>query len=302
MRLFDIIIPVFKNPEELEKCLQGFSQQTFSDFRILLCIDGNPEKINNYLMRNNFSLDIMPLHHADVKRYGSNATRNLALPHLQSDYLLMFDSDFIPSADLMQHHYTLLTARDCISLGGIKYLNTETHYLADYVQSRGKNKLRDGEIVPYKYITSHNVAMKTRYFIKIGGQDDAIMSYGGDVEFSYRLKKHVSVPLIYNKKAISYAVWNKSMKVMLNQMHEFGSVTLPYLKQKHPELKQAFRVDLITKRGIHHLIIRIAFNNAVATFFKKILSYAPRLFKRMMIHYLLFQRIIRGFDSVNKSN
>ncbi|MFO7890975.1 MAG: glycosyltransferase [bacterium] len=302
MRLFDIIIPAFGNPEELQKCLQGFSQQTFSDFIILLCIDGTPEKINNYLMRNIFSLDIIPLHHSDVKRHGSNATRNLALPYLQSEYLLMFDSDSIPSADLVEQHYTLLTDHDCISLGGVKYLNSETHYLADYIQSRGKNKLGDGEIVPYKYFTSHNVAMKTRYFIQMQGQDDAIMSYGGDVEFSYRLKKNVSAPLIYNKKAISYSVWNKSTKVMLDQMEEFGSVTLPYLKQKHPELKKAFRVDLITKRGIQHLIIRIAVNNAVAEFFKKMLPYAPRFLKRMMIHYLLFQSIVQGFDSVNKDN
>ncbi len=302
MSVFDVIIPAFKNPEELEQCLQGFSQQIFSDFRILLCIDGNPEKINNYLMKNTFSLEIIPLHHSDAKRHGSNATRNLALPQLQSEYLLMFDSDSIPSADLVQQHYTLLTDLDCISLGRVKYLNSETHYLTDYIHSRGKNKLRHGDIVPFKYITSHNVAMKTRYFIEIGGQDDAIMSYGGDVEFSYRLRKQVSIPLIYNKKAISYAVWDKSMEAMLDQMQEFGRVTLPYLKQKHPELKQAFRVDLITKRGIQHFIIRIAVNNTVAKFCKKMLFSAPRFLKRLMIHYLFFQSIIRGFDSVNKSN
>jgi len=302
MRLFDIIIPVFGNPEELKHCLQGFSQQSFSDFRILLCIDGHPEKINNYLMRNNFSLDIIPLHHADVKRHGSNATRNLALPYLQSEYLLMFDSDSFPSADLVKHHYTLLADCDCISLGGVKYLNIETHYLADYVQSRGKNKLRDGEIVPFKYITSHNVAMKIRYFIEMGGQDAAIRSYGGDIDFAYRLNKQVSIPVINNKKAESYTTWNKSMEVMLNQMHEFGSITLPYLKRKHPELEQAFRVDLITKRGLPHFIIRILFNHAVAKLFKRVLPYIPKFFKRKMIHYLFFQSIVRGFDSVDKSH
>ena len=54
MSLFDVIIPTFQNPDKLKGCIQGFSAQTLSDFRILLCIDGNPQKVNNYLMRNNF--------------------------------------------------------------------------------------------------------------------------------------------------------------------------------------------------------------------------------------------------------
>ncbi len=168
MSLFDVIIPTFQNPDTLKKCLEGFSTQTFSDFRILLCIDGNPRQVNNYVMGSTFPFEIIPLQHKQGTRQGPNATRNLALPHVQSEYLLLFDSDCIPAPELMEQHYRILAKSDCFSLGELVYQNSQSNILADYVQSRGKNKCRDQDILPYKYLTSQNLAMKGKYFIRMG--------------------------------------------------------------------------------------------------------------------------------------
>ncbi|MEJ2628703.1 MAG: glycosyltransferase [bacterium] len=300
MSLFDVIIPTFQNPDTLKKCLEGFSLQTFSDFRILLCIDGNPRQVNNYLMGSTFPFDIIPLQHKQGTRQGPNATRNLALPHVQSEYLLLFDSDCIPTPELMEQHYRILDKSDCFSLGELVYQNSRTNILADYVQSRGKNKCIDQQVLPYKYVTSQNLALKREYFVQIGGQDVDIKSYGGDIEFGFRLGKNFSLPLIYNKKASSYAVWDKDMDTMLEQMREFGSITLPYLKQKYPDLRQVFRVDLITARGFRRLLTRVIINKTIARFFRKLLPRTPGAMSRMMIHYLFFQSIMEGYDSFRK--
>ncbi len=298
--MFDIIIPTFQNLEELKRCLQGLSKQTFPDFRILLCIDGIPNKINNFLMRNSFPNDIIPLQHADVKRHGRTATRNLALKSIQSEYLLLLDSDIIPLPELVERHYEQLKNQNCISLGYVEYTDFKTNYLADYIQSRGKNRYKDQEILPYKYITSQNVAMKSNYFIQIGGQDSAIVSYGGDIEFGYHLSKTLSIPLIYNKKAVGHATCNKDLEGVLKQMQEFGRITLPYIKQKYPEFNQAFRIDLITTKGLKSIFTRIVVNRAIAKILQRIVPYFPKHLRRLMIHYLFFQSIVKGYDSIKK--
>lgn len=295
--MFDIIIPTYNNIEELKKCLQGFCKQTFTDFRIMLCIDGNPHNINNFLMKNSFPVHIIPLQHIDEKRHGRSATRNLALESIKAEYLLLFDSDIIPSPELVERHYGLLTNQDCISLGEVEHINLKTNYLADYIQSRGKNRYKDQEVLPAKYITSQNVAIRSKYFIQMGGQDSALVSYGSDIEFGYRLKKSFLVPFIYNKKAVGYTTWDKDLDCVLEQMEEFGKYSLHYIKQKHPEFKEAFRFDLMIQKNLKSFLIRMLMQKPIAGFFKKIVPHVPGFLQRAIMHYLFFFYINKGFRS-----
>ena len=207
MSAIDVIIPTYNNPEELERCLRGFCYQTFEDFRLLICIDGSFEKTDPVLHSSEFPFPLEILKHPEGERRGRNATRNLAIPHLKASILVTLDSDMVPDVTLLEHHFQLISEKDCVSLGQVVYANRDTNSWADYIQTRGMNKYRNREVLPPYYLTTGNAAMPARYFIELGGQDASMIHYGGgDTEFAYRLNRAFNPPVIFNAKAVAFSV------------------------------------------------------------------------------------------------
>jgi glycosyltransferase involved in cell wall biosynthesis len=204
MITFDIVIPTYNNLSELLQCLEGFKEQTFQDFRILVCVDGSTDKTESVLKKTDFPFSMKILKHPKNVHLGRNATRNLILPHLTARFLVTIDSDMVPASDFLQQHYRLLSQSACISQGKVVYLNKRSNSWADYIQSRGKNKYSHGETLPYYYLTTGNSAMPVHVFKEIGGQDAAMTKYGGgDTELAYRLYQAFRLPVIYNARAVS---------------------------------------------------------------------------------------------------
>ncbi len=300
--MFDVIIPTYKNLEELKKCLHAFEKQTYRNFKILVCVDGASEGVLEYLSTVKFNFPFKVLMHKDGKRKGRNATRNLALNHLESKYLLMFDSDIIPAPDLLEEHLVLLERKDCISLGDVVYTNASKNILADYIQTRGKSKYKNGQIIPSYYLATSNVAFESQYFIQVGGQDPDMVTYGGgDIEFGYRMEKMFHLSVIYNKEAVGYAKWNKNLDFVLDQMEEFGAVNLHKIRKKYPELREVFRFDLAESKNLKSRFVRFFLRETIGRAVKGMVPYVPRLIRRLLIHYLFFLSIYKGYVSYDKN-
>ncbi len=294
--MFDVIIPTYKNLEELKRCLQAFENQTYKEFRILVCVDGPAKSVLEYFSAGKFNFPFKVLTHRNGKRNGRNATRNLALGYLESKYLLMFDSDIIPASDLLEKHLALLKKKDCISVGEVVYTNASKNILADYIQTRGKNKYKNGQTIPSYYLATSNVAFESQYFLNAGGQDPDMVSYGGgDIEFGYRMEKMFHLPVIYNKEAVGYAKWSKSLDFVLSQMEEFGAVNLHKIKSKYPELREVFRFHLAESKNLKSRFVRFFLRDTIGTAVKEMVPHAPRLIRRLLIHYLFFWSIYKGY-------
>ena len=301
--MFDIIIPTYNNLEELKKCLDAFENQTYKNFRVLVCVDGSGKNTLEYLSAVKFTFPFEVLIQKDKKRKGRNATRNLALNHLESKYLLMFDSDILPAPDLLEKHLALLKEKKCISAGEIVYTNASKNILADYIQTRGKSKYKNGQIIPSYYLATSNVAFESQYFLNAGGQDPDMVSYGGgDIEFGYRMEKMFHLPVIYNKEAVGYAKWDKSLNFVLGQMEEFGAVNLHKIRKKYPELREVFRFHLAESKNLKSRFVRFFLRESIGRTVKKIVPHAPRLIRRLLIHYLFFWSIYKGYMSYNENN
>jgi len=300
--MFDVIIPTYKNLEELKRCVQAFGKQTYRNFRILVCVDGPSEGVLEYLSTAKFSFPFKVLMHKGGKRKGRNVTRNLALNHLESKYLLMFDSDIVPASDLLEKHLALLERKNCISLGDVVYTNASENILADYIQARGKGKYKNGQVIPSYYLATQNVAFESQYFIQVGGQDPDMVTYGGgDIEFGYRMEKMFRLPVIYNKEAAGYAEWNKSLDFVLGQMEEFGAVNLHKIRKKYPELREVFRFDLVESKNLRSRFVRFFLRETISKAVKEMVPPSPRLIRRLLIHYLFFWSIYKGYVSYDKN-
>ena len=302
MSAIDVIIPTYNNPEELERCLRGFCYQTFEDFRLLICIDGSFEKTDPVLHSSEFPFPLEILKHPEGERRGRNATRNLAIPHLKASILVTLDSDMVPDVTLLEHHFQLISEKDCVSLGQVVYANRDTNSWADYIQTRGMNKYRNREVLPPYYLTTGNAAMPARYFIELGGQDASMIHYGGgDTEFAYRLNRAFNPPVIFNAKAVALSVMNKDLGGALEQMEEFGAVNLPYIRKKHPQFKELFQIHMLESHSPVYRLLRLFFNEFIHKICLYCSRYLPGSLRRKCIHFLVIYRIYQGYRQYLKS-
>ena len=298
-KTFDLIIPTWNNLDELKKCLQGFEEQSFRDFRALICVDGSTDGTTEYLesIKLNFEFEI--LKHAAGAHKGRNETRNLSLEKISSKYILLFDSDIVPQDDLLQKHFELLNRKDCVSLGEVVYKNANKNIWALYLQTRGKNKYTNLAVIPGHYLNTQNAAFESEYFIKLKGQDPVLSNnYGGDdTILGYRIEKEFNIPVVFNKTAVGYSFMDKDLDQALKQMKEFGAVNLKIIRKKYPSFTDIFRFDIVESYILHHKIVRLFLREWITKILQKMIWIVPNFLKVKVVHFLVFYSIYVGYKS-----
>jgi len=294
---FDVIIPTYNNLYELKDCLNGFSEQSFRNFRIIVCVDGSDDGTNEYLENSQFNFELLKLNHEGNAHKGRDETRNLSLNSISAEYILLFDSDIEPESDLLKKHFELLEQNDCVSVGEVIYKNANENVWAYYLQTRGKGKYNDLAEIPAYYLNTQNVAFKSKYFIESGGQDiDLSKSYGGDdTVLGYRINKKFNIPAVFNKSAEGYSILHKTLDKALTQMEEFGNVNLKIIKKKYPELDGIFKLNFIESKSLHHLFVRLFLRKFVAKTLLKTINIVPDRIKLLHIQFLVFYSIYCGY-------
>ena len=294
--IFDVIIPTYNNLSELKECLHGFTQQTLTNFRVILCVDGSTDGTQDYLNSTSFLFTHIVVEHPDKLNHGRNPTRNLALPYITAKYICFFDSDIIPNAELLAEHYKQLTQCNCISVGDVHYTNTATNLWAAYAQSRGKNKYQHGDNIPYYYMATGNCAHNAQYFVALNGQDPQITKYGGgDTEYAIRLHKQFHQPVVFTQHAFGTSEMNKITEQALQQMEEFGKVNLPYIHKKHPDVPQIFGLQILQSTTFRHWCIRLFILKPLAHLLETLLPLLPRVVALRALHYCVMNRIVVGW-------
>ena len=293
--LFDIIIPTCNNLVELKACLDGFACQTNRSFKVFICIDGSTDGTAAYLAQAAYPFEFAALEHPDRRNHGRNAARNLALPHLTAEYLLMVDSDAAPAPDLLDAHYNLLQRHEGVSVGMFTYTNTRDNLWARYLTTRGRNRLPDGARMAFHYFNSGNAAFKRSWFTELGGQDPAMVHYGGgDTEFAVRLFDRYHPPFFNNAKAVVSSAMNKDLAGALDQMIEFGRYNLKHIYKKHPDHRELYGIAAMKK---YSWLFALAGSALFARPIAKLLRYAPPSAQLLIVRYLVVINVYRRFSS-----
>lgn len=293
MFTFDIIIPTYNNKDELLWCLASLEGQTFTDFRVLVCVNGSTDGTLEALAALQTSFQVLVLEHPDKQNHGRPANRNLGISNLDAPFTLLLDSDQAADKNLVLKHHELLSKQDCISVGEVIY--QQKNDWNTYIASRGKGKFTDLTHIPFQYLNTQNVALKSTYLQQVGGFDEQIQGYGGDdTELAYRLWQKFQLPVIYNQKAFSNDDQAKSVNQALVQMYDFGANNLPYIHQKHPEFKEIFNVALLKNKVVNTFLVNGLLYNSI----KNIYPIFPSTIKNTCIHYLVFYNICKGFNGV----
>jgi glycosyltransferase involved in cell wall biosynthesis len=292
----DVIVPTYNNLAELKECIQALEQQTGVTLRVLVCVDGSTDGTLDWLRTGGFAIAIDVLTHPDDQNRGRSLTRNLALPHLRSEYVLLLDSDMRLDSGAASRHCDMLVRRDCVSVGAIEYRNTSQNLWSRYLSTRGRSRYRGGARLPFNQFTTANSAMLTRDLVKLGGFDERIVGYAGeDTEFAYRLAQDADHEFIFNEVAVAWTVEDKTLDQALAQLRAYGATNLRYIHERHPAMPHVFMTDRAGSKRIRDRAFVATLNPLTDRVVDALLPHVPFALQRYLISYKVIRAVVLGY-------
>jgi glycosyltransferase involved in cell wall biosynthesis len=220
---FSIIIPLYNRPQEIQELLYTLTQQSFTNFEVLIIEDGSTNDAKEIVDTYQNQLNI---HYFYKPNGGQGFARNYGFEKAKGDYFILFDSDCLIPSDYLENVDKQLSNHFLDAYGGpdtahasftpiqkaISYAMTSTFTTGGI---RGKSKNAGGQFHP----RSFNMGISRAVWEKVGGF--LITRLGEDIEYSIRIHQSgFKIGLISN--AIVYHKRRTSFKQFWKQLHFFG--------------------------------------------------------------------------------
>lgn len=253
-----VVIPTYKRPFLLKKCLDALlQQQTNISFEVIVTSDGQDEETND-LMNQFFSLNSHFRFGFLEKKSGPAAARNKGWKEAHGELILFTDDDTQPLPDWIDNFwkaYLVNNKKDIAFTGSVKVPVSKKP--TDYEKNTAG--LETAEFV------TANCACTQSVLQQINGFDENFgMAWREDSELQFKLMKE-NIPIVKVGDAVVMhpvrkAAWGVSLKEQKKSM--FNAL----LYKKHPRL---FRTNISASPVWNYYRIIVLFLLAVFFFFFK---------------------------------
>ena len=217
---FSVIIPVFNRPDELRELLASLTQQTYTQFDVVVVEDGSKQRADGVVAE--FS-DRLTIRYVYKENSGQGFTRNVGFRHAQGDYFVIFDSDAL----IPPHYFAAVADRlatDWLDAYGgpdaahpdftaiqkaISYSMTSPFTTGGI---RGNKKNLGGTYHP----RSFNMGLSRQVWETIGGYKLSRM--GEDIEFAIRIIENgfktglIADAFIYHKRRTNFGQFYRQLR------------------------------------------------------------------------------------------
>lgn len=234
---FSIIIPLYNRPQEIDELLHTLTQQTYTQFEVLVIEDGSKLDAREIVYSYKDKLDIS---YYFKENAGQGFARNYGFERAKGDYFVVFDSDCLIPVNYLEIVKNYLLEHSLDAYGGpdgahpsftpvqkaISYSMTSPFTTGGI---RG-NKKHIGTFHPRSFNMgiSREVWERTDGFI--------LTRLGEDIEFSIRIHSMgFRIGLIPD--AIVYHKRRTDLKQFYKQLHFFGRARINIYKHFPSELK-----------------------------------------------------------------
>lgn len=236
-----IIIPVYNRPDEMKELLDSLSNQTFTDFELVVVEDGSSvrseELCNSYRDRINIS-------YYYKENEGPSIGRNYGLARAKGNYFLFFDSDCILPPHYLETIHKELTDNFVDCYGGpdgamddfSDFQKAVSYAMTSFFTTGG---IRGGKKQVHKFHPrSFNLGFSKAVYENTGGFPVTRMHPGEDMVFAIEVIKRgfetrlIHEAYVFHKRRISF-------KKFYKQVFGFGKTR--YIISKHyPETFKIF--------------------------------------------------------------
>lgn len=234
---FSIIIPLYNRPQEIDELLHTLTQQTYTQFEVLVIEDGSKLDAREIVYSYKDKLDIS---YYFKENAGQGFARNYGFERAKGDYFVVFDSDCLIPVNYLEIVKNYLLEHSLDAYGGpdgahpsftpvqkaISYSMTSPFTTGGI---RG-NKKHIGTFHP----RSFNMGISREVWEHTGGF--ILTRLGEDIEFSIRIHSMgFRIGLIPD--AIVYHKRRTDLKQFYKQLHFFGRARINIYKHFPSELK-----------------------------------------------------------------
>ena len=229
---FSIIVPIYNRPDEAFELLESLSEQTYTDFELVLIEDGSSKpcaeeaekfrtKINiNYIVKENT---------------GRSDTRNVGMKNANGDYFIFFDSDCV----IPPHYFETVNKMlkddfaDCFGGPDKEHVSFNTMQKAvNYAMTSfwTTGGIRGGKVNMEKFKPrTFNMGFSREVYEKVGGFKNM---YGEDIDLSIRINNAGFKTKLY-RDAFVYHKRRVDLKRFYKQVNIFGHARIN-LHKLHP--------------------------------------------------------------------
>ena len=168
-----VIVPTFNRRALLEGCLGALSNQTFTDFEVIVAVDGSTDGtvalLTSLERHTTHRLEVMALAHG-----GRSRARNAALNAARGSVLVFCDDDLTFERETLARHAAFHEVfKDSVAIGAVRYEGGALEFPS-----------RPGWV----NLTGMNSSVPRSAALAVGGFDEALHGWGGeDLEFGIRL-------------------------------------------------------------------------------------------------------------------
>ncbi|GAA3594509.1 hypothetical protein GCM10022223_06940 [Kineosporia mesophila] len=217
-----VVVPWYRNREQLDLVLEGLAQQDYprTRFEVVIADDGSPQPLTGDL-RPEADLRIRVVRQDD-RGFRAAAARNLAVRHSEGSVLVFLDQDTVPSPGYLRAlgRWPALLP-DALAVGRREHVDLEgwtpqrlrdgwdpparfpsPAWLTDAY--RGSGNLLRADRLSYRYVISAVMCCGRDLFRETGGFDESFTEYGGeDWEFAHRAWNAGAV-LVHEPEAVAW--------------------------------------------------------------------------------------------------
>jgi glycosyltransferase involved in cell wall biosynthesis len=259
---YSIIIPVYNRPEEVEELLESLTDQTFTNFEVILVEDGSSitcEKVfEKYAQQ-------LSLHYFFKQNTGPGPSRNFGFEKALGDYFVIFDSDCIIPPKYFEETEIFLSQTPLDAWGGpdrahedFTSVQQSMGYTMSSVLTTGG--IRGGRSKGFQP-RSFNMGFRKDVFQKTGGF--TFDRFAEDIEFSIRIRKAgYTIGLI--PEAYVYHKRRTNFKQFYRQVYNFGRGRI-LVGRAHPgEVKLTHWFPAFFLMGLLSIPFIFLFNSSLA--------------------------------------
>lgn len=231
---FSVIIPVYNRPAEVFELLTSLSNQTFSDFEVIIVEDGSSDKSEQIV---SFFQSKISIRYFYQENQGQGFARNFGMNQAKGDFFVILDSDVLLPPKYLFVLKNALFSRQLDAFGGpdaaasdFTNLQKAMDYAMTSFWTTGgiRGKLKD----PSKYqARGFNMGVSRTVFESIGGFVDP--NRGEDIEWSIRIKK-ACFKLELVEEAFVFHKRKNTLKSFAKQAFSFGRNRVN-VSRFHPE-------------------------------------------------------------------
>ncbi len=204
-----VIIPTYNGEHKIIDILQALENQTYTDFEVIVMVDGSTDQTVNKLNNQSFNFKLFRVF--EQVNQGRAEVRNNGAKLAVSDLLVFFDDDMVPLENCVRehvHHHalknnTILTGGLCENVTGTttdiqKYKLSLSRSWSIPLQGQSEMPLNRQNL----FISAANFSISKELFFELNGFDKELND-AEDFDLAVRAYQK-GIQLYYNHKAFAF--------------------------------------------------------------------------------------------------